>query len=126
MKLLKKLILIIIVLLFVRSIIHDITAGTATESQFQENPAAEMNNNEDTPADVPVDREITQENESEYKPVTHTVQPGDTVLSISENLNKDPVEIQKLLKDFQTLNPEVNPNEIQIGETYFFPKYRNE
>ncbi|GAA0482515.1 hypothetical protein GCM10008986_04270 [Salinibacillus aidingensis] len=126
MKLLKKLVLIIIVLLFIRSIIHDITVGTATKSQFQENPAAEMNNKEDTPANASTDREIDQENEPEYRPVTHTVKPGETVLSISENLNEEPVEIRTLLDDFQTLNPEVNPNEIQIGETYFFPKYSNE
>lgn len=53
-----------------------------------------------------------------------TVQPGDTVLSIEEKLNgKSQISIAQILKDFKTLNPSVDPNHIQIGQTYLFKLY---
>ncbi|HEX7064303.1 MAG TPA: LysM domain-containing protein [Bacillales bacterium] len=52
------------------------------------------------------------------------VKPGQTVLSIVEKVNgSNPVSIQKIVHDFEQLNPDVNANQIQIGETYQFPVY---
>ncbi|HEU5138773.1 MAG TPA: hypothetical protein VFT51_02290 [Bacillales bacterium] len=50
--------------------------------------------------------------------------PGQTVLSIVEKLNgSNPVSIQKVVHDFEKLNPDVEASQIQIGKTYRFPIY---
>ncbi|CAM3107611.1 LysM peptidoglycan-binding domain-containing protein [Sporolactobacillus spathodeae] len=51
------------------------------------------------------------------------VNPGDTLLSISERLNKDEPSIEQLLKDFALLNPSADPNHLEIGKDYAFPLY---
>ncbi|SET63138.1 hypothetical protein SAMN05421676_106136 [Salinibacillus kushneri] len=126
MALFKKLFIVVILLLFIRSIIHDVTVGTASKPQDSHNTQTEMmqtenkeTSNESTNGDQP------EEKQPDYKPVKHKVKAGETVLSIVENMSDESVEFQQLLEDFQTLNPDVNPNEIQIGKTYFFPAYMN-
>ncbi|MDN3955397.1 LysM peptidoglycan-binding domain-containing protein [Sporolactobacillus laevolacticus] len=52
-----------------------------------------------------------------------TVAPGDTLLSITEKINENEPSIERVLKDFAVLNPSVDPNHLQIGETYAFPNY---
>ncbi|MFT8362117.1 MAG: LysM domain-containing protein [Sporolactobacillus sp.] len=54
------------------------------------------------------------------------VSPGDTLLSISERINKDEPAIDKLVRDFSTLNPSVDPNHLEIGKTYAFPCYTSQ
>ncbi|MFT4412647.1 hypothetical protein ACLM5H_02195 [Fredinandcohnia humi] len=56
---------------------------------------------------------------------TVEVKAGDTVLSIVEALNKDkPLSsIETIIKDFETLNPKVKANLLQIGKAYHFPLY---
>lgn len=56
--------------------------------------------------------------------IKKVVQPGDTVLSIEERINKDKTfTITQVLNDFKMLNPSVDPNHIQIGHTYVFKRY---
>ncbi|MFT8317521.1 MAG: hypothetical protein ABF651_04520 [Sporolactobacillus sp.] len=56
-----------------------------------------------------------------------TVNPGDTLLSISEQINQtDEPSIDQVLKDFSTLNPSANPNHLEIGKNYAFPYYEGE
>lgn len=57
----------------------------------------------------------------QYK--TITVSPGDTLLSIVERLNSRVPSIDQVTKDFESLNPHVSSNNIQIGKTYAFPVY---
>lgn len=53
-----------------------------------------------------------------------TVQPGDTVLSIVEKINgQQTASIQKVVHDFEILNPGVNANKVKIGHHYMFPVY---
>ncbi|MCL1630390.1 LysM domain-containing protein [Sporolactobacillus sp. CPB3-1] len=52
-----------------------------------------------------------------------TVKPGDTLLSVTERINSTQISIEKTLKDFSLLNPNVDPNHLRIGETYAFPRY---
>ncbi|HET7657407.1 MAG TPA: hypothetical protein VFK37_03880 [Bacillales bacterium] len=63
----------------------------------------------------------------EHKEIPHQkvqVQPGATVLSIVEHINKQSsVSIQKVVHDFEFLNPGVDANKIKIGQTYLFPVY---
>ncbi|GAA0441008.1 MAG: hypothetical protein ACQEWU_12625 [Bacillota bacterium] len=72
-----------------------------------------------------------QEKESE---VLHTdyhvtpikVQTGDTVLSIVEEINKhqlNRLNIEKVLIDFQVINPKTDPYQLEIGNFYYFPIY---
>lgn len=52
------------------------------------------------------------------------VKPGATVLSIAEHLDhKSSVPIEKVVSDFEKLNPGVEANSITIGKTYRFPVY---
>ncbi|MFC3882936.1 hypothetical protein ACFOU2_05225 [Bacillus songklensis] len=58
--------------------------------------------------------------------LTVKVKAGDTVLSIVEQLAQDsvPVSIEKVVKDFKTLNKGMSPQSIQIGKEYKFPLYK--
>jgi len=53
------------------------------------------------------------------------VRPGDTVLSIVEQLNgkAHSLSIEKIVKDFERLNAGLKPEEIQAGKIYNFPIY---
>jgi len=53
------------------------------------------------------------------------VKPGDTVLSIVERLMNEPLSIpfEKVVKDFETINAGMKPEEIQPGRVYNFPIY---
>jgi len=53
-----------------------------------------------------------------------TIKPGDTVLSVHEQINpKAKISIQKVIEDFRKLNKGTNPNHIQMGQSYRFPTY---
>ncbi|TSB46835.1 hypothetical protein FN960_10310 [Alkalicoccobacillus porphyridii] len=56
------------------------------------------------------------------------VEPGHTVLSIVEHLHQGPipVSIQQIVDDFKALNHSLEPDAIQIGQTYLFPIYDKE
>jgi len=56
------------------------------------------------------------------------VKPGDTLLSIVEELNegKKMSSIESVIKDFEMLNPDSEAALLQIGKTYKFPIYTNE
>jgi len=52
------------------------------------------------------------------------IMPGQTLLSIVEQIHgKTPVPINKMIEDFQELNPGVEPEKLQIGKEYLFPSY---
>ncbi|AJI24069.1 hypothetical protein H8R29_23930 [Priestia megaterium] len=54
------------------------------------------------------------------------IKPGDTVLSIIEELTKKsiPVSMNQMITDFKKLNNGTAPEDIQIGKTYKFPIYK--
>ncbi|RYM02221.1 LysM domain-containing protein [Sporolactobacillus sp. THM7-7] len=52
-----------------------------------------------------------------------TVEPGDTLLSITERINEGDVSIDQVMDDFTILNPSADPNHLQIGKSYAFPDY---
>ncbi|MRG86609.1 LysM peptidoglycan-binding domain-containing protein [Salinibacillus xinjiangensis] len=124
----KKIIFILLLILFARSIIHDMTTGIATSTSSTANNTAESDVEVKVPAkkEKQVNKEKNNEAKVDYKPVSHTVSAGDTVLSIAEKVNSRSIPIQKILEDFQTLNPDADPHNIRIGETYFFPEYIEE
>jgi hypothetical protein len=52
-----------------------------------------------------------------------TVSPGDTLLSVTEQISQQLPAIDTVVDDFSVLNPSVDPNHLQIGATYAFPYY---
>ncbi|MBB6454291.1 regulator of sigma D [Salirhabdus euzebyi] len=124
MKLYTKLLLFFFLILFVKSIISDLTVGTAVQASP---PTKEehVEKNDHVQKDVsqseldPLEEEIKP-----YEVVIRKIQGGDTVLSIAEELNTKISSIQTLLDDFKDLNPNTDPHQIKIDETYFFPVYK--
>lgn len=56
------------------------------------------------------------------------VMPGDTLLSISEQLNPQlfsHLNVEELFADFVTLNPSSDPQKLITGKNYYFPKYHS-
>lgn len=99
----KRFFFLIIILLLGAGIYFDLSIGTL--------PEAETTPQKNETAKIP------------YEEVT--VQAGYTVLSIVEHLHGKelPVPIEQVIRDFQELNPNIHPEEIQVGKTYLFPIY---
>ncbi len=57
------------------------------------------------------------------------VDPGDTVLSIVEQVNKDnhisKIDITEIITDFEKINPNVDPYELRPNHFYYFPLYHH-
>ncbi|MGL4521843.1 MAG: hypothetical protein ACRCWQ_04795 [Bacilli bacterium] len=67
--------------------------------------------------------QIPQSNALPFK--TMRVASGQTVLSIVSTLNENatPASIQRIVADFEKLNPSISANEIVDGVIYKFPLY---
>jgi len=54
------------------------------------------------------------------------VKAGDTVLTIVDNHSPGglTVSLETVVSDFKLLNNGLNPEDIQTGKTYLFPKYQ--
>lgn len=65
---------------------------------------------------------FTSSNEQPYQEIV--VQQGETVLSVLERINGTlPVSIDEAMRDFQKLNPNVDPMHIEANKIYKFPVY---
>jgi Tfp pilus assembly PilM family ATPase len=95
----KKLLFLLTICFIFYIVYHDLTKGTL--------PVATSRPKENVP----------------YKIVE--VKAGDTILSIvEEEMNRSlPVPIDRLTKDFQSLNPGVKAESLQIGKKYRIPVY---
>ncbi|MFJ5758032.1 hypothetical protein ACIQAA_02540 [Neobacillus sp. NPDC093182] len=106
----KRICLFLFGLLTIYVIYIDLTAGTLPkeETQKPEQTVATMTNINNS----------VDSFEAE-------VEPGETLISIVESHIKKPlpVSIDELIEDFQSLNPGLSPEKIQIGSTYEFPDY---
>ncbi|MDQ1001492.1 hypothetical protein QFZ28_001892 [Neobacillus niacini] len=106
----KRFFLFLFGLLTIYVIYIDLTAGTLPQDETQkpEQTVATMINVE-----------------SSVDSFEAEVEPGETLISIVENHIKKPlpVSIDELIEDFQSLNPGLSPEKIQIGSTYEFPDY---
>jgi hypothetical protein len=75
-----------------------------------------------TPANAEIQSTSIKTKDTTYK--SYEVTPGDTLISVVEELNQDgKYSIVTMISDFKSLNPGVNPENIQIGKTYKFPLY---
>ncbi|WP_047986305.1 hypothetical protein [Ornithinibacillus californiensis] len=107
----KKLIVNIFIILFLISIYKDLYSGTDLSNPYKEKTT----------------NEVTSSPDSEYDVVKIKIVPGDTVISIIERLNPtlNNFNIDEIITDFSTLNPNTEPNNLQNNRFYFFPKYTN-
>jgi hypothetical protein len=107
----KKLIVNIFIILFLISIYKDLYTGTDLSTPYEE----EVTNNNDA----------ISSSDSKYDAIKIKIGPGDTVITIIEKLNPtvDNFNIDQIVADFLTLNPNADPNKLQNNRFYFFPKY---
>lgn len=67
--------------------------------------------------------------QSEMTAVKREVQPGDTVLSVVEDLNKSnqtfQMNITKVINDFGKMNADIDPDQLQPHRNYYFPLYHD-
>ncbi|GAA0331059.1 hypothetical protein [Oceanobacillus sp. FSL W7-1293] len=64
-----------------------------------------------------------------FEAVPVKVNPGDTVLSITEEIQTitvNTVSIEIILKAFESLNPNTSSNDIHVHEVYYFPQFQEE
>ncbi len=125
-----KIILLFLAFLLVRSIFYDLSEGTASKlavtTTKEDVPAATTPTSEEDENSSSNEDNTSETDNQRYETVPYVVKAGDTVLSIAENLNERAVPINTLLEDFVTLNPGVDPHEIHIDKTYYFPVYRKD
>lgn len=107
---LRKSFSLFIILLFFLSIYKDITIGTF--------PFNEKNINQ---------VKFSQSAEINHHPkvIEIYLQPGDTVLSVTEQLSnkQNELNIQQVINDFIVINPGVNPYHLQPNHPYLFHSY---
>ncbi len=119
----KKLLIFFCCVLFVVSIGKDLTTGTFPKSSAHQQ--TQQTQAQNAPEKEPT-TEIKKQETKRYQTVQHKVTAGETVLSIIEKLNTNgpPVTIKQMIKDFEYLNPDVEPHHIQTNQVYTFPIYR--
>ncbi|MFD1363039.1 hypothetical protein [Lentibacillus salinarum] len=113
MKKINKPLFYTFILLFLISVHKDLTVGTP------------LNNDTDGQNEQNLKMSAEQETITIIKV---QVQQGDTVLSIVEAINQqrnhvNQLDISQVLSDFRTLNPGVEPLNIETGNYYYFPAY---
>ncbi|QTM99844.1 hypothetical protein ERJ70_11390 [Sediminibacillus dalangtanensis] len=120
---LKKTVVTLFIILFIVSIFKDLTVGTLNGAQqrTEEQPANPSNSHKPS-------QKAPQQDQIAYQVIEVEVRPGDTVLSIIEEINRAEavLAIDSIVTDFQKLNPGTDPQQIQPGETYLFPLYISE
>lgn len=99
---------------------YDIKIGTLPMlSSYKKTTAAQTIKKEET---------TTKQSKKEETDVTYKaieVKTGETVLSITEQINKKKIpSIERVIDDFKQLNKSTSATKIQIGKTYKFPLYQ--
>ncbi len=109
---------VLITLIILYSTYYDLTFGTLP-SHFAEAGTESKAMTESNVKQAPQE----QAQDEAYQEVI--VEPGYTVLSIVEHLHDEsvPASIEEVIHDFKQLNPNIEPESIQIGHSYLFPVY---
>ncbi|MDX8359574.1 MULTISPECIES: LysM domain-containing protein [Bacillaceae] len=112
----KKMIGIILFLFVIYIFYYDISIGSLPVINSQNNTE------ENTPF---VDRDESPLNTQQMEHQLVKVKRGDTVISIVEELYNGPIPVsmEQLLNDFEALNNNLKPEQLQAGQTYKFPLY---
>ncbi|MBM7584693.1 hypothetical protein JOC86_001230 [Bacillus pakistanensis] len=108
----KRAFYFLLVLIVLYSVYYDLNTGTLPKSSTIATTGQAQESNASMESD-------------DNKSLTIKVKPGDTVLSLVEEHRQgsSEVAIDQIIKDFEELNDGLNPEDIQIGKTYYFPVY---
>jgi len=109
MQFIKRLSIYLLLILLLVSIYKDLTIDTSK---------------------IKSDSKITQFTDaSELSGIRIRIDPGDTVLSIVEQINKEnhisKIDITQIITDFEKINPDVDPYELKPNNFYYFPLYHH-
>lgn len=97
---------------------YDVTKGTLNKTDT----SSKQVTTKSVTAKVHPSNTVSKKTQPDYKSIK--IAPGNTVLSIVEKLNPSHhIPITTVISDFKKLNPNTNPNQIEIGKTYKFPIY---
>ncbi|UYX51087.1 hypothetical protein M3Y14_21405 [Bacillus thuringiensis] len=122
----KRLGVLLFVLVLGYIFYYDIKIGTLPMlSSYKKTSAAQTIKKENTDAKQNKEKETEKEKETDtvYKAIE--VKTGDTVLSITEAINKKKIpSIEKVIDDFKQLNKNTSATKIQVGKSYKFPLYQ--
>ncbi|MEN1970516.1 hypothetical protein WMZ97_20870 [Lentibacillus sp. N15] len=104
----RKSVIYIVIILVIAGIYHDLTDGTPVQSPKHEQKMGPQN-------------KVTKQ----FQVVQVKVQAGDTVLSITEQLNESlaTLNMEQIFDDFFMIN-HTNPRHIKNGTYYYFPLYK--
>ncbi|ADH08753.1 Uncharacterised protein [Streptococcus pneumoniae] len=92
-------------------------------SSYKKTTAAQTIKKENTDSQQNKANKTEKETDVSYK--TIEVKTGETVLSITEQINKKKIpSIEKVIDDFKQLNKSTSATKIQIGKSYKFPLYQ--
>ncbi|EEM94462.1 hypothetical protein bthur0013_42600 [Bacillus thuringiensis IBL 200] len=124
MKNMKRLGIFLFVLVLGYVFYYDIKIGTLPMlSSYKKTTAAQTIKKEN--ADNQQNKENKTEKETDVSYKTIEVKTGETVLSITEQINKKKIpSIEKVIDDFKLLNKSTSATKIQIGKSYKFPLYQ--
>ncbi|TMW73820.1 hypothetical protein [Alteribacter natronophilus] len=114
----KQFFLFSLVVVLAFSVYYDLTEGTLPDQSAP--PAAEQQ-------DEPAGEAVPAPQEPEEPPYQEViVQSGHTVYTIVQALHQGQVieaNFERIVTDFERLNPETDAHAIQTGQTYRFPLY---
>ncbi|WP_051681369.1 hypothetical protein [Virgibacillus alimentarius] len=107
----KRICIILFLFLFIMSIYKDLTTGIIKNT-----------------LNTKIDTEITEK--ANIRTAKIKVYPGDTVLSIVEQINNNHhqtpnIDIEQIIIDFKKINPDADPYKLEIFKYYYFPLYHN-
>ncbi|PDZ68731.1 hypothetical protein CON30_08640 [Bacillus cereus] len=105
---------------------YDIKIGTLPMlSSYKKTNAAQTLKQESTDTKQNKENKTETKKEADVTYKTIEVKTGDTVLSITEAINKKKIpSIEKVIDDFKQLNKNTSATKIQIGKSYKFPLYQ--
>ncbi|HDR7636198.1 MULTISPECIES: hypothetical protein [Bacillus] len=122
----KRLGVLLFVLVLGYIFYYDIKIGTLPMlSSYKKTSAAQTIKKENTDTKQNKEKETEKEKETDIAYKAIEVKTGDTVLSITEAINKKKIpSIEKVIDDFKQLNKNTSATKIQVGKSYKFPLYQ--
>lgn len=122
----KRLGVLLFVLVLGYIFYYDIKIGTLPMlSSYKKTSAAQTIKQENTDTKQNKEKETEKEKETDTAYKAIEVKTGDTVLSITEAINKKKIpSIEKVIDDFKQLNKNTSATKIQVGKSYKFPLYQ--
>lgn len=106
----KRLIFYLIIILLIISLYKDLTIGTPFINDSKSNHIQQI---------------YLKDEQNKLPAIQVRAQHGDTVLSITEQINDQLLElnIEQIMSDFKKMNQNIDPFNLQTDTTYYFPVY---